>query len=325
MSRPIRIEYKNAFYHVTSRGNARNNIFRDEFDKNIFFEVIGEAYTRFGFILHAFVLMDNHYHFLIETPQANLSSVMQHINGVYTQAFNRRYKQVGHVLQGRYKSLVVDRDAYYFELVRYIHLNPWRARIVKELDNFKHSSHRAIVDKSWAMTTGKWYDRNRILCEFGKSENEGVIRYREFIEAGKNKDNPLSHAIGGYALGDRNFADWLWKEFIDGESSQKVNAARNLRPKIDAGKIISIVCKKFQIGHKEIFKGRRGKIGFNQGRGMALYILNKHTSMTQKEIGELAGEMNSAAVSEAVRLFAKKMAGDSILQKSYEQVLQIIR
>jgi hypothetical protein len=121
----------------------------------------------------------------METPHANLCASMRHINGVYTQAYNRRHKVVGHLFQGRYKALVVNRDAYYLELIRYIHLNPWRAKMVRQIGDFKYSGHRAVIDKEWAKRWKDWYDREVILKEFGRKENEAVKRYIEFVNLGK--------------------------------------------------------------------------------------------------------------------------------------------
>lgn len=322
MARPIRIEYENAFYHVTSRGNARGRIYRDDFDREMFLDTVKSACNRFNFIIHAFVLMDNHYHFLMETPHANLCASMRHINGVYTQAYNRRHKAVGHLLQGRYKAIVVDRDVYYLELIRYIHLNPWRAKMVKRLEDFKYSGHLAITDREWARRWKDWYDRSVILKEFGRKESDSVRRYLEFVNAGKGKASPLENAIGGYALGERNFANWLWEEFIDGKDHRELSGSRHMRVRVDFDDVVSAVSREFKIAPEDVFGSDRGKSGINTRRGAALYLLNRHSGMTQKEIGRHAGGMSRAAVSEAVRRFEKTLTEDAGAKRMYERVLK---
>src|SRR5712691_10295212 len=129
MARPLRLEFPGALYHVTSRGNARQKIFLDAQDRHLFLDVFGEEVAQQGWRCYAYCLMDNHYHLLIETPEPNLVAGMRRLNGVYTQAFNRRHGRVGHLFQGRYKSILIDKDSYGLELSRYIVLNPLRARM----------------------------------------------------------------------------------------------------------------------------------------------------------------------------------------------------
>jgi REP element-mobilizing transposase RayT len=140
MARPLRIEYPGALYHITSRGNDKNLIFLDDKDRDVFLDLLHSINTRYHFILHAYCLMDNHYHLLIETPEGNLSYGMRQLNGVYTQMFNKKYKRVGHIFQGRYKAVLVDKDNYLLEVARYIVLNPVRARLVDAPEKWRFSS-----------------------------------------------------------------------------------------------------------------------------------------------------------------------------------------
>lgn len=130
MARQLRIEFNGAFYHITSRGNLRERIFFDDGDRRTFLEILKRTKERYGYLLHTYVLMDNHYHLLIETPKANLSQIMQNINTSYTVYINKRYQRSGHLFQGRFKGTIVDKDAYLVTLSRYIHLNPVRAKLV---------------------------------------------------------------------------------------------------------------------------------------------------------------------------------------------------
>ena len=145
MARPLRIEFPGAVYHVTSRGNARQKIYRNDEDRETFLATLGWVVERFGWICHSYCLMDNHFHLLIETPLPNLSRGMRQLNGVYTQKFNRRHNRVGHLFQGRFKSIVAERDSYLLELARYIVLNPVRAKMVKAPEHYPWSSYRPIL------------------------------------------------------------------------------------------------------------------------------------------------------------------------------------
>jgi len=158
MARPLRIEFPGAVYHVTSRGDRREPIFVDDADRQGLLEVVAQALSRFDAEALSYCLMGNHYHFVLHTRQANLSLLMRHINGVYTQSFNRRHDKVGHLFQGRFKAILVDRDAYLLEVCRYVDLNPVRARLVRKPEAWAWSSYRAQVGQTaapdWLDTEG---------------------------------------------------------------------------------------------------------------------------------------------------------------------------
>src|SRR3990170_8349518 len=145
MARPLRIEFEGAFYHITSRGNLRDRIFFDDKDRETFLEILRRTKERYGYLLHAYALMGNHYHLLIETPKANISQIMQNINTSYTVYVNRKYQRSGHLFQGRFKGIIVDKDEYLIALSRYIHLNPVRAKIVQKLEDYKWTSYKAFI------------------------------------------------------------------------------------------------------------------------------------------------------------------------------------
>src|SRR5436853_5298437 len=140
MARPLRLEYPGALYHVTARGNAKSDIYLDDGDRRIFERILGTTVTRHRWLLHAFCLMGNHYHLLLETPLPNLSKGMHRLNGSYSQCFNRRHQRVGHVLQGRFTALLVERESYLLELARYVPLNPVRAGFVSSPADWQWSS-----------------------------------------------------------------------------------------------------------------------------------------------------------------------------------------
>ncbi|MGH7794976.1 MAG: REP-associated tyrosine transposase, partial [Candidatus Binatia bacterium] len=164
MARPLRIEYSGALYHVTSRGDRQEPIFDDDQDRRAFLNVLGEVVSRYRWRCHAYCLMGNHYHLMIETPEGNLAKGMRQLNGVFTQWSNRRHKRSGHLFQGRYKAILVDRDSYFLELGRYIVLNPVRAAMVRHPRRWAWSSYGATIGTSPAPL---WFTTDNLLAEFG--------------------------------------------------------------------------------------------------------------------------------------------------------------
>ena len=216
MTRPLRIEFKGAVYHITSRGNTRQAIFLDEKDFANFLTVLSSVVKRYHFILHTFCLMNNHYHLLIETPYGNLSRGMRQLNGLYTQRFNRRHQRVGHLLQGRYKAILVDKDDYLLELSRYVVLNPVRAKIVKDPKDWKWSSYQATTGhKRIPCLTTDW-----ILSQFGNKQKAASRQYQNFVFSGIKAKSPLKAIRGQLFLGQDNFIDKI-KHLMSGKENLK--------------------------------------------------------------------------------------------------------
>ena len=202
MARPLRIEFRGALYHVTARGNARSDIFRDDADRRLFLSVLDRVVSRFQLRLYAYCLMDNHYHLLLETPEANLSKAMRQLNGVYTQAFNRRHGKVGHVLQGRFKAILVDRDSYLLELCRYVVLNPVRAKLTRKPGTYRWSSYRATAGLG---PVPACLARDRLLALFGQQRAAAQRRYQTFVADGINETSPWEKLQGQVLLGEKAF------------------------------------------------------------------------------------------------------------------------
>ncbi len=204
MARPLRLEFPGALYHVTARGNAQQGIYLDDEDRHIFLSVLAEVVGRFTWICHAYCLMDNHYHLLIETPQANLSLGMRQLNGVYSQRLNRRHGRAGQVFQGRFKAILVERDSYLLELARYIVLNPLRARMVRSISHYPWSSYRATLGQA---DRPDWLATDWILAQFAKGRAVAQRRYAEFVSAGKNRPSPWEDLKGQALLGSDTFVE----------------------------------------------------------------------------------------------------------------------
>jgi putative transposase len=204
MVRPLRIEYPGAVYHVTSRGDRREPIAKDDTDRALFLEVLGQALQRFDAMAWAYCLMGNHYHLVLHTRQANLSRLMRQINGVYTQTFNRRHGLTGHLFQGRFKAILVDSDSYLLEVCRYVDLNPVRAQMVKRPDAYAWSSYRALAGLA---EPAPWLDRQPLYEQLlpGKSVAKAAAQYAEFVSQGHGVqlwDMALQQQI---YLGDEGF------------------------------------------------------------------------------------------------------------------------
>lgn len=181
MSRPLRIEFNGGLYHVTSRGDRREDIYADDTDCSEWLQVLGGVCERFNWVVHAYSLMSNHYHLLVQTPDGNLSAGMRQLNGVYTQRVNRRHGRGGHVFQGRYKAIVVDRENYLLELARYVVLNPVRAGMVNDAAAWPWSSYGATIGSTQAPP---WLAVDAMLSQFGDRRSVAVKRYVNHVRAG---------------------------------------------------------------------------------------------------------------------------------------------
>jgi len=202
MARPIRIEFNGALYHVTSRGDRRESIYEDDADRAHFLDVLEQVVQDFNWVVHAYCLMSNHYHLLIETPDGNLAKGMRQLNGVYSQYSNRRHSRTGHVFQGRYKAILVDRDSYLLELARYVVLNPVRARIVKAPGAWSWSSYLAMIGSE---PSPPWLATDGLLAAFASRRAEARRRYMKFVAEGVGGEPIWQHLNRQVYLGDDAF------------------------------------------------------------------------------------------------------------------------
>ncbi len=227
MARPLRIEYAGALYHVTSRGNAQEAIYREDKDRRDYYSVVFEVCERFNWVIHAYCLMDNHYHLLVETPEGNLSKGMRHLNGVYTQRFNQNHTRVGHVFQGRYKAILVQKESYLLELARYIVLNPVRARMVRSARDWPWSSYRATIGE---IESPGWLHTNWILSTFAKRKKTAIIRYKEFVSEGKNQPTPWEYLKNQIFLGTEKFVEEMQLKISPEATLSEIPASQKRKP-----------------------------------------------------------------------------------------------
>jgi REP element-mobilizing transposase RayT len=203
MARPLRLEFAGAVYHLTSRGNARQKVFFTDDDRQLFLDTLAQVVSRYGWICHAYCLMANHYHLLVETPKANLSIGMRQLNGIYTQSFNRRHRRVGHLFQGRFKAILVEKESYLLELCRYIVLNPVRVKGGAEMGAWKWSSYRATAGLA---AVPEFLSVDWLLEQFGKNRPAAQKRYREFVRDGL-ENRPWEELKGQIYLGSEEFIE----------------------------------------------------------------------------------------------------------------------
>jgi REP element-mobilizing transposase RayT len=277
MARPLRIEFSGALYHLTSRGNARQDIFRVDEDRHDFLDLLSKACDRYQWRCHAYCLMSNHYHLLIETLMPSLSRGMKYINGVYTQSFNRRHNRVGHVFQGRFKSILVDRDSYLLELARYIVLNPVRAGMVRSAEEWPWSSYLATAGLAIAhpALTTDW-----VLGNFGKERKSAGLSYKNFVRQGSHHVSPWGTLKNQIYLGSDEFVDAMQGELNPSQSLVDIPREQIHKPP----QPLSYFRKKYK----------------ERNRAMAEAYGSGHYTLT--EVGQAFG-VSYATVSRAVKKF----------------------
>lgn len=223
MARPLRIEYEGAVYHVTARGNERKAIYKDEADRSIFLDTLHKVNRKYNLLCHAYCLMNNHYHLIIETPEGNLSKGMRQLNGVFTKLFNKKHKRVGHIFQGRYKAILIQKESHLLEVCRYTVLNPVRARAVKNPDEWKWSSYLATLGKE---KPHKCLNRDWILRQFADRRKIAENKYKEFVVAGIGNNGIWKKVKGQSLLGDDDFVETLIKFVTGYEEMEEIPKAQ---------------------------------------------------------------------------------------------------
>ena len=306
MARPLRILYPGALYHITSRGNERKAVFKSIRDREKFLEYLESAVEKYQALIHAYCLMDNHYHLLLETPSGNLPRIMRHINGAYTTYFNVKRDRSGHLFQGRYKAILVEKDEYAKELSRYIHLNPVRAKMVEFPEEYTWSSYQFYIGLKKAP---KWLYRDFILGYFGNKMSEAQIGYRGFVDSLTNKKykSPLSEMVSSTILGSAAFVVFVKDNFLQGKMQDKnIPALSALADKVKMEDIFDAVGSVF---------GKDGAMF----RNVQMYLIQRLTDEKLKDIGEHFG-IGESGVSQACRRVKVKMKNDKKLAKTISKV-----
>lgn len=274
MARPLRLEFAGALYHLTARGNARADIFVDDADRSLFLDLLGKEIAQQGWRCYAYCLMDNHYHLLIETPEANLVAGMRRFNGMYTQAFNRRHSRVGHLFQGRYKSIIVDKESYGLELCRYIVLNPVRARMVKRPGDWAWSSYRATVGQ---VAAPAWLKAAWVLEQFGA--RDAASAYERFVRHGVGQASPWEKLRGQIWLGDGAFLKRM-ERLAQGKSVANVPRPQRRPARPTAAVVTARVLSAYRIKDEKALSSRAHQEAFQAWA----YLLRRAVNLPLPEV-----------------------------------------
>jgi putative transposase len=294
MPRPLRIEYENAFYHVMNRGKGRQLVFHGDDYYHAFLETLGEAQQRFKCIVHVYCLMGNHYHLLIETPNANLSRVMRHINGVYTQRYNHLQSTDGPLFRGRYKAILIDHDAYLLQVSRYIHRNPIELKdpLVEQLEDYPWSSYPAYVGHKKPQD---WLERKTIYQMSGhKQRYKG---YRDFVMQGVDEETEKFHRKGNMAavFGDKAFKQWVYEELLPELAAE--DKSRIVQPDLSMQQVAEGVAVYYQTSADDLRKVCRGPQPENEARKVAMYLCQELAAAKLRDIGDYFGLNHAGSVS----------------------------
>jgi len=293
MGHPLRLEFQGAVYHVFSRGNERKAIFRSHADYELFLDMLRDCALTFNVLVHAYSLMPNHFHILVETQDANLSYVMKRLLGLYTVRFNRKHKRVGHLFQGRYKAHLIDKDAYFLQVSRYIHLNPVKAKLAKYPEDHVYSSMRYYLG-------GKAPDF--LHKDFTLASFESSSSYRRFVMEGlSDRQDIFRDALGGTILGSEDFLAKM-KSRISKKQPGDFQGKNRIfqKPLSDAARL----CKDYPQSHQ-------------------IYVLAKYARATQREIGEIF-QISHSAVCQSVRRLQSKIMKDKQLKQSIDTLENIM-
>lgn len=318
MSRPLRIEYDNAWYHIYNRGSGRRKIFLDNNDYNLFFELLAEILDIWNVQTHAFSLMANHYHLAIHTPNGQISRAMRHLSGVYTQRFNRRHKTDGPLFKGRFKSRIVENENYLLELIRYIHLNPVKAGICDAPAEHRWTSHK-IYTSAGKSNELSWLFTDEVLSYFGRRRNKAISKFDLFVKEriGK-KDDIISLEKYPVILGSDGFKEWIKTNFInDLDSIAEIPEVKVVTQRTaNYDNIMKCVMNYYQLDSKEITKAYSGKK--NEAKSMTIYLLRQLTGASHNEIAKFMGGIKASTVAKAIQRFSFKIRSDEYLSKLCE-------
>ena len=311
----MRIEYKDAWYHVMNRGRRSDRIFEGQDDYLQFINLLKDAIDLWDIRISAYCLMPNHYHLLIQTPKGNLSRCMRHINGVYTQRFNRVHGYDGQLFRGRYKSIIVGGDSYLLQLVRYIHRNPRKAGITDRADEYPWSSHKGYLSsaRKW-----DWLHKEFILSILSTRKEHQLRAYKQFMMIDDSEE--ITHIFEEQKwppiLGDESFVTWLKETFFEQKRHSQIPESVSLAPELET--IKESVCSYYHVDESELLKSRRGK--FNEPRSMTIYLARRLRKDDLLAISAEFGLSGYSSASSIVVGMKKHLQKDRQLRERYEEI-----
>lgn len=333
MVRPLRIEYPGAWYHVACRGNQRLKIFWDDKDRTRFLKALKESVEAFNVEVHCYVRLDNHFHFLLRTPEANLGRFMQRFNTAYITYYNLRHHRSGHLYQGRYKAILVEADEYLLELSRYIHLNPVRFKKYRDTPIEKKS--KILKSYKWSSLPGyiKITPRPEFMCYggvlayMGGDDKKGRTRYRDFVVRGLSRklDNPLEETKAGTILGTDGFVVWIKEQFLDIKSlkNQDHSGLKELKRSVSAEELAGLVGEEYGIKPEDILRPRSKWRAARQVLIELSYQLN-FRKKSLRELGEELGGISAGGLTHTHQRIQNKMKQDKKLSRRVTRIYQEI-
>ena len=282
MSRPLRLEYPGALYHVTSRGHERGPIFRDTSDRRYFLTLLASVVSDQAWLLHSYCLMGNHYHLLVETARATLSRGMHSLNARYSQYFNQQHERAGHVFEGRFKAIVVQKQAHLLELHRYIVLNPVRAGMVQRPGDWPWSNYRAT---SGAIAYPSWLDVGSTLALFSSFGSGAAGAYVRFVADGmRESGSPLDNVRRQIYLGDRRFLEEMSERTKKESSSREIPVSQRTPVVFEVDEIRKLVCREWRVEPDDLVGREAG-----DAKLAAIYLSRKLCGKSAREIGDAFG------------------------------------
>jgi len=313
MARPLRVQYPDAWYHVMNRGRRGEDIFTDDQDYKSFIALLQETCSMWKIRVAAYCLMSNHYHVLVQTPDGNLDRCMRHINGIYTQRYNRRHHTDGQVFKGRYKAVLVDADNYLLELVRYIHRNPVRAGMVTRLKDYPWSSHKGYLSGE-----EPWVYSSFVLSVLEKKKSAQLTSYINFVNKEDSKEIKrfFSRKNLPSILGDDGFIETIRERFFRWKPHAEIPETKTLMLRIE--EIKDAVSKVYNEPLEALLTSKRGFA--NEPRNIALYLARRYTGKKLEEIGKEFNIDNYSTVSSVICKIDRQIKTNSHLQKKVDQI-----
>jgi len=313
MARPLRIQYPNALYHATNRGNGRQIIFADDTDRHRFIKILSQSVSTYNIVLHTFVMMDNHWHMLVETPQANLGEFMRHFNITYTSYYNRRHHHTGHLYQGRYKSFLVEKDAYLATVSRYIHLNPIRIATLKKTTREKKRHH--LSSFPWSSLPGylspsrrfEFLEYETVLASYGGDTNAGRTEYLKALDQDILKDSGIKEKVVAQSiLGDEAFVLWVKEVFLKPDNHREIPAVGSVNRLIHKDTVLTWLL------HYLNLESKADATGVN--RQIIMTMLYTHAGLNNRKIGNLF-DVDYSTVSQSRKRLRERLQHDEATKR----------
>jgi putative transposase len=320
MARQWRIEFEGALYHILSRGNQQQDIFLGDEDRDGFLDVLGEMSDRFAVDIFAYVLMDNHYHILLRTQNPNLSKSMQWMGTTYTRRFNLNHLRSGHLFQGRYKSIIVENDAYLQRLSYYIHRNPLRAGLVHRLADYHWSSYPAYA---YNKKHPEWLNTDVILEQYNVQDKRRA--YRQKVQKYSDEKNRIWEDVcHGLIYGSQNFVDEIKSNYLSDQSLDELPQLRSVLKETQPGTILQKTAKVLGCSAESFKQSRRISEDDKDNRDLLIYFLWETGMYTNREIGKLLG-LTYSSISRRVRITKNRLKKKRQLNRNYQNLKSLIK